>query len=234
MVAPYSLADGLLLQDDFISNDVVTDNNIGQLNWQTTGIGNAGTTAYVLASPYGVLRNTTAGTADGDGDTYHLLPDALVLGSAPGYFRFRCRYPTITGNALAGNNFRIGLDDSVTATSPAVGIWVDSDAGVLSLQCDSADHGDNAAAVAGVPTLTSGTTMVIDTWHNFDVRWHGENAQGGPKNVHLWVDGWLAAVSVCQIDNDEEVEPKIAHWQDTGGAATLEFDIDYFELFISR
>ena len=48
------------------------------------------------------------------------------------------------------------------------------------------------------------------------------------------VDGELAAhVSGCLMDNDEEVELKIAHWN-SGSGDTLELDVDYYELFLPR
>lgn len=232
---PTSPADGTHIVEDFLSNDAVTDAAIGQLRWEIATIGNASTWAYLTASNHGIARATTAGTADGDGSVLRSFTDGLVFEGKGGWFRTRVRVPDITGNQLAGNNFRIGMDDSVTATSPTVGIWIDSDAGVLSLQVDSADGGDKSAAAAGVSTLTSGTTLVLGTWHDIEVHWEGENSLGGPENVRMWVDGELAAtVKSTLIDNDEEVELKIAHWQDTGGAATLELDIDYFEVWLPR
>jgi len=228
---PVSPLDGIHFKDDFISNDSVADAAVGTGRWEIVTIGNASTYSLLTAQVGGVLRSTTAGTADGDGSALRSFEDGLVLEGGNGGFAFRARYPAAAGNQLAGNNFRIGLDDSVTATSPTVGIWVDSDAGVISLQVDSADHGDTAASAAGVTTLTSGTTMVLDKWHLFRVEWTGTNGQGGPRFVELFVDNEPAGSAFCNIDNDEEVELKIAHWQDTGGAATLEFDTDFFEFW---
>ena len=75
--------------------------------------------------------------------------------------------------------------------------------------------------------------MVLGTWHEFEFEWSGENAQGGPKIANLYVDGELACtVSDIQIDNDEEMEPKITHYQNSGGAASYELDIDYYDLLI--
>ncbi len=228
--------DGLHVVEDFFSNDAVADATIGQLGWEIVTIGNATVWSFLTAQAHGVARSTTDDTADGDGSALRLFADALILnGGDGGLFAARVRYPDITGNQLAGNNFRIGLDDSVTATSPTVGIWVDSDAGVLSLQVDSGDNGDLATSAAGVSTLTSGTTMVLGTWHDFLVTWEGTNSDGGPKDVHMFVDGELAAtVRGCLIDNDEEMECKIAHWQDSGSGDDFELDIDYYELFIPR
>lgn len=228
----------MYIKDDFVTNEDVADATIGELNWELVTIANASTTALLVttnatAGRPGVLRDTTAGTADGDGEVYRLDEDSFVLDGKPGSFSFAARYPDITGNQLAGNDFRIGLQDSVTATEPTVGIWVFSDAGVISLQADSADHGDTSASAASVSTLTSGTTMVLGTWHDFEVRWSGSNAQGGPKEVILFVDGELAGkITNCAIDNDEEMEFSIVHYQNSGGAATLELDVDYVDLLI--
>lgn len=236
---PTGPADLLHLHDDFYSNDSVADAAVGELNWEIVTIANASTyanlvTTNVTDGKYGVLRSTTNGTADGDGSVLRLDEDVIVLGGNGGELRFSVRYPDITGNQLAGNDFRIGLQDSVTATEPTVGIWVFGDAGVVSLQADSGDHGDNSVSASGVDTFTSGSTMVLGTWHDFLVRWHGTNAQGGPKNVDLWVDGYFAGSTLCNIDNDEEMELSICHYQNSGGAATLELDVDYVDLRIFR
>uniref|UniRef100_A0A6H1ZSS3 Uncharacterized protein n=1 Tax=viral metagenome TaxID=1070528 RepID=A0A6H1ZSS3_9ZZZZ len=234
---PFSVADGLYIKDDFFSNEGVADTTAGELGWELVTIGNASTTAYLVTTnvgegEFGVLRDTTAATADGDGEVYRLDEDNIVLGSKGGRFRARVRL----ADQIASNNFRIGLQDSVTATSPTVGIWIDCDGGVLSLQADSADHGDVSAAAAGVGTLTSGTTMVVTTWHDIEVRFDGENANGGPDSAQMYVDGELAAKldGTIVIDNDEEMELSIVHWQDSGGALAVELDIDYIELFLAR
>jgi hypothetical protein len=227
---------GLYLKDDFLSNEAVTDAVVGELRWEMVTIGNASTTAFLVTTStgvnaYGVLRDTTAATADGDGEVYRLDEDNIVLGPSSGYFTFKVRLV----NFIGSNNFRIGLADSVTATEPTVGIWVECDAGVISLQAASAGHGDTSAAAASVGTFTSGTTMVLGTWHTFQVHWSGENSQGGPKYAALYCDGYLAAqLHNIEIDDDEEMELSIVHWQDSGAAANRLLDIDYIELFIAR
>ena len=232
-----SVRDGLYVKDDFFSNEGVADTTLGELGWEFVTIGNASTVAYNVgtsAEPgvYGQVKITTAASANGDGEAIRLDEDAIVLGGAyPGYFCFKARLD----DQIASNNFRIGLHDSVTATEPTVGIWVESDGGVISLQCDSADHGDRSASAAGVSTLTSGTTMKVTTWHTFEVRFDGTNAQGGPRHAALFVDGELACeLNDVQIDDDEEMELTIVHWQDSGGALAVELDLDYIELFIAR
>jgi hypothetical protein len=233
-LSPLRPGDGTYLKDDFCGNAQVADHLVGELLWEITGIGNGSTVTLPTAEPNGVVRDTTAVTADGDGNCLHGLPDQIVLNGLNGFFTARVRYPAISGNVIADNNFRIGLDDSVTASSPAVGIWVDSDAGVLSLQVDSA-NGDYSDTVTNVSTLTSGTTMVLGTWHDFHVKWSEENANGGPKIINLYVDGELGAtVSTGVSGSDEEVELKIAHWQDSGSGDTLDLDVDWFELFLPR
>ena len=232
-----SVRDGLYLKDDFLVDAAVATGTVGELDWVMTTIANASTAAYLVTTDtgpgvYGVLRDTTAATANGDGEAYTLLADTVVLGgNLPGFFRFRARLH----DQIAGNYFRIGLDDSVTATDGTVGIWVASVAGVISLIAASNDHGDVTAAAANVATFTAGTTMVLDTWHEFEVRWSGNNVRGGPLQVVLYVDGHLAAeINNCEIDDDEEMEPSIVHWNLSGGALAVELDVDYFELFISR
>lgn len=233
MSSPRELIDpraGTLLLDDFISNDAVTDNAIGQLGWQFTTIGNAATYAYQTAHGHGVLRGTTAATADGDGSAIHLFPDGIVL--QPGFECFaRVRYPV----ELASLNFRVGLDDSVTATRPTVGVTLESDAGVLTCRTDSADHGDESVLVTKHPDLTSGTTMVVADWLDVHMRGSGRaNAQGGPDAVDFWLNGHHAATVKCNIDNDEEVEPKFAFWQDAGTTDAVAIEIDYYGLWLPR
>lgn len=230
---PVSPVDGWWIKEDFISNDAVTDAAVGELRWEIATIGNASTIALRTAMPGGALKDTTNATANGDGEVYRLFTDGLVLKGGSGGFAFRAAL----ADQIASNNFRIGLDDSVTATAPDCGIWVNCDGGVISLECYSNDHGDAPTAPAtGVSTLTNGTTMVVATWHDFRVEWTGTNGQGGPRYIELFVDGERAAASFCTLDDDEEVEPKIVHWQDSGGALAVELDIDYYEAwsFASR
>lgn len=221
---------GTALFDDFISNDAVTDNAIGQLGWQFTTIGNAATYAYQTAHPNGVLRGTTAATADGDGSALHLFPDGIIL--KPGFKVWaRVRYPV----ELASLNFRIGLDDSVTATRPTVGVTLESDAGVLTMRTDSADHGDESLAVARIPSLTGGTTAVVGEWLDIAMIGSGRaNAQGGPDAVDFFIDGVHAGTVKCNIDDDEEVEPKFVFWQDAGTTDAVAIEIDYYGLFLPR
>ena len=230
---------GLYVKDDFYSNDSVADALTGELRWEIVTIGNASTLAYQTAQPFGVLRLTTAATADGDGEAMRLFQDGLVL--KPGFeLGARVRYPV----ELTSSNFRIGLDDSVTATRPTVGVTVESDAGVLSCHTDSADHGDESELVTGHPDLTSGTTAVVAEWLDILIRASGRaNAQGGPDEVDFFLgsgtgDGQLPMTHVakvpCNIDNDEEVELKIVHWQDTGGADAVAFEIDYIYFWQPR
>jgi hypothetical protein len=399
--------DTVHFRDDFLGNDPDGDVPLGpHLAWELEAIGNASTTSYVTGEPGGVLRDTTAAGADGDGETYRSFTDGIVLNGKAGGFRAKVRYPAVTGNTVEDNNFRIGLDESTVATAypslgtisfattdigtlaahgltnndritvltsaatgivagdnlwvlvinastfkvsadrngtpvdvtgagdvtaavlysgitaPTDGIWVESDGGILSLQAHSNDHGDNFAAVGGVGSLASlettpaatgtaatdlitlaghglqdgklihfmasdatgiaagdelyvigatsstfqvsateggtavnitgdgtavtwkvvggggglagpGSTMRLGVWHELEVRWSGENAQGGPAWVDLWVDGYHAAQTQCAIDNDETMELKMAHWQNSGGGSSLEFDVDYFEVFLT-
>ena len=222
---PQSPLDGVHWVEEFLSNDSVADAALGNQRMELVTIGNASTLTNQTAEDGGVLKLTTSATADGDGCCLRTFTDGLVLSGGNGGFSFRARLD----DQIANNNFRIGLDDSVTAASPTVGIWVDCDGGVISLQADSAGHGDRYAGATGVSTFTSGTTMVVTTWHTFRVEWSGTNAQGGPQTVALFVDGEAAASTTCNIDDDEEVEIKIAHWQDSGGALAVELDIDFLE-----
>jgi hypothetical protein len=235
---PFSPVDGTWVKDDFVANDSVADAEVGALAWEIAALAAGGSTVALSTAgaihdgAIGVLRLTTGNSATNEGEYMRGLTDGFILqgSNGGGGFAFRARLVT----AITTSNFRIGVDDSITVTDPTVGIWVKCDGGVLSLESDSAAHGDAACAVSGVSTLTSGTTMVIDQWHKFKVTWEGSNAQGGPRFVQLWVDGEAAASTVCEIDNDETAELKIVHWQDSGGAAVRIFEIDYFEFWQFR
>jgi hypothetical protein len=405
-MSPLRPGEGTYLKDDFLGNEQVGDHLIGELLWEIAAIANASTLSLPTAQPHGVLRLTTANTADGDGEVLFSLPDGIVLNGGPGFVATRVRFPAIAGNTVEDNNFRIGLDASVAATvypsigtaaatassdlvtlashgltlndrltclssdaagiaagdnlwpitittdtfqvsttrggavlnitgdgtalelmklyegitGPTDGLWIESDGGVLSLQAHSNDHGDNFKAVNDVPALADlptskvaaataggdpadiitlashglnngeqivivasdatglaantryfvrdstgstfrvaltpdgavvditgdgtavtwkkvpgdGTTMILGEWVDLELRWSDVNAEGGPQWAELYVNGVLGARQQVYLDNDESMELKIAHWQDTGAAGTLELDIDYFEVFLPR
>lgn len=238
---PFRPFDTFYLCDDFVTNDAVADATVGQLDWEIVTIGNASTLAYLVttntvAGRPGILRDTTAATADGDGEAYRLDEDNIVLkGGNAGSFSAGFRIPT--GDTLAGNDFRIGLGDSVTATEPGVGIFVLCDAGVMGLEADSADHGDNSAAFSH-PSLTTNTTLALGDWIDVKVSWSGNNVRGGPKFVvaEASVNGSgyqrVAQINDCQIDDDEEMEFGFTHYQNSGGAANRIIDLDYVDLML--
>ncbi len=222
--------DGTHVFDDFFANSGVADATVGTLNWELTAISTT-SVITIVAGQNGILRDTTAVTT-GDGEAYTLHPDGVVLSGTNQQFWFRVRYPDVNSNAIAGNNFRFGFSDSVTATEPAVGVWVDSAAGVISFDVAST-NGDISVAAAGVASLTSGTTMVLDTWHDFYVTMDGVNANGGPDRIRLFVDGELAGtINNALLGSAETMEFSMVHWNSTG--ATLELDTDYIEYWLPR
>lgn len=232
---PNSPKDGTHIFDDFLSNSAVADATVGERMWEMVTIANASTPSFV-ASQNGVMRITTSDTAQGDGEAFVSHPDGIVLAGSNQWFRFRVRYPDITGNLLATNNFRIGFSASVTATEPTVGVWVDSAAGVISFDVAST-NGDISVAAAGPTgtTLTSGTTMVKGTWYDFEVLMDGVNANGGPDRLRLFVDGRLhGTIENCLLGSAETMEFGIVHWQTATGGDHLELDIDYIEAWLPR
>jgi hypothetical protein len=157
------------------------------------------------------------------------MESKVTLGGGDGVFiRFRVRLST----TLAGNNFKIGLGDALTVVDSAVGIWIEADAGVLSVE-GASTNGDLSTSVGGVSTLTSGTTMVVDTWHDFELRLSGTNANGGPATVDCFVDGEPAgSLKNFLLGSAEVMEFSIVPWDDAGTAQ--KFDIDYYEAYIPR
>ncbi len=241
---PASPIDGFHFKDNFFSRDTtVTTGNIGLQGWEFTTIANASTISFPTGTGSqwgttelqdGVLRLVTASTADGDGTALHMLPDQVVMPGTDngGGFAFRAK---LNPPQIAGNNFRIGVDDSVTATDPDNGILLNSTGGVMTLETFSAGQGDVALALAqpASRTLTSGTTMQIDVWHAFEVTWGGANGQGGPRLVQCFVDGDTdpSAELFCNLDDDEDFEFKMCHFNLSGGALAVSMDIDYYEVW---
>ena len=230
MGIPTSPVDGTHIFDDFLGNSAVADATLGRIGWELVTIANASGVAFV-ASQNGVVRFTTDG-ASGDGECMITHPDGIVLSGTNQYIRARVRIPDITGNVLTANNFRIGFGDSVTVTDPAVGAWIDCDAGVLSID-GASTNGDLNALATGVSTLTSGTTMVKGTWHDLMLQMEGTNTNGGPATLKLFVDGELAAtIERFLLGSTETMEFGLVHHVDA--IATLELDVDYIEAWLPR
>ncbi len=226
---PPGPVDGTHIFDDFQSNAAVGDALVGNLNWEMVLIANASAPTYV-DSPNGILRVTTDG-ASADGEAFLLHPDALVLAGTNQVFRCRVRLVT----TIAANNFRIGFigfDSTSTASQPEKGIWVDCAAGVLSFD-SSSTNGDKTKTVTGIPTLTSGTTMVADTWHDLELQMSGENSGGGPDVISCFVDGFAAGqITGSKLDSTETLEFCFLHW--ATASSSLIFDIDYYEAYLPR
>ena len=143
---------------------------------------------------------------------------------------------------LDPHNLQNGDQIIITATD-ATGISVGDEYFVISVtattfQVASTFNG-SAVALTGDGTAVTwmkrgGNEMIEGNWYELEVRWFGENAQGGPGTVQMLVDGLVVAETPCDIDDDETMELKIAHWQDSGAGATLELDIDYIEYALPR
>jgi len=228
-----SPADGTHVFDDFHSNLAVTDGLTGSLDWNITALGSSAVPSFI-ASPNGIMRLTADG-ATGDGLAVHLKEDAVTLGGGDGVV-IRARVRLVT--TITGNTFRFGLDDSVTATDGTVGIFVVGTGGVLTFDVAST-NGDVSKAVTGISTLTSGTTMVLGTWYDIELRLSDTNTNGGPETIQCFVDGEFggeisaAAGDPSLLGSTETMEYKIVAW-DTGAGAAQVFEIDYYEVYIPR
>src|SRR3990167_5554078 len=220
---PLRAHEGFYWVEVFIGNDSVADAALGQTRMELVTIGNASTLALQTGFAGGVLRITTAATADGDGEVLRLFTDGLALGGAGGGFSARFRHVT-----AITSDIRWGWQDSVTAADPAVGLFMMSDSGVMSLHSDST-NGDQDVAAAGGTTLTSGTTAVVDTWHYAEMIYSGTNGNGGPGLATLKVDGAALASLYPVIGSAETGELSFVHYQNTGGAAARIIDIDFLE-----
>jgi len=232
---PTSPTEGVHFVENFIGNGTITTNLVGQNMWTITASGNGGTATYGVTvtdyeSPFGGLRHLTDGTATNDGNAFTMLAASALFPASElgGGFAFTARVPTLAGNTLTGNSFYIGMHTSVTEAAPTDGISIQSVAGVLTLRADSADGSDATQAFAAGSTLTSGTTMVIDVPHQFEVHWTGENGNGGPRYVEAFCDGEPVAALTTDIDNDEAATAAIVHYVSAGND-TLELDVWNFE-----
>ena len=223
---------GFYLSEDFLTNDAVTDAAVGKNLWEIDAISSgADTLSYETDNGETFLRMTGGGAGDGDGTALSLADDKVTIGPNGGYCRFRVRVPDITGNAIAANNFRIGFSDVRDSSEPVVGLWADCDGGVMSFDVASA-NGDLTHAVAAHPDLTSGTTLVLGTIYNMELKWSGSNTNTdpGPKTAQFYIGGVLAGeIDNVLLDGAETMEATITHWCDTGGASTLELDVFGYE-----
>lgn len=212
-----------LLNEDFVGNDAVADATLGQLDWEIDIIANASTWAYQTGHPNGVIRSTTAATANGDGSSLRTFTDGLVL---PLQTEFWARLRFVT-DVLS--SIRIGFDDSVTATDPTKGVLFKFAQGVASIRTDSAATGDHELAVVAHPDLTGGTTAVVGAWLELHCKLSGRaNATGGPDAADFYINGIHVGSLPCRLGSTETVEAKIVHWQATGGAAAKVAEFDYF------
>ncbi len=232
---PTSPTEGIHIVEDFAGNGTITTNLVGKHGWTITALGNGGTHTYLTTildndPPFGGFRHVTDVTATGDGNALTLLAATLKFPTSVGGggFAFRFNLPDIASNIIAGNEFYVGVHTSVSVTAPTDGISIQNLSGVLTLRSDSADHGDTSQALAGVGTLTSGTTAVKGVPHSCEVHWSGENGQGGPRIVEAFVDDEPAGSLLCNIDNDEAATLAIVQWN-SGAGNTLESDIHFFE-----
>jgi len=232
---PTSPTEGVHFVENFVGNGTITTNLVGQNMWTITASGNGGTHTYLTTvtdadPPFGGIRHVTDGTATNDGNALTMLAATAVFPNSEygGGFAFRARVPTLAGNTLTGNSFYTGMHTSVSEAAPTDGISIQSVAGVLTLRADSADGSDATQAFAGGSTLTSGTTMVIDVAHDFEVHWTGENGNGGPRYVEAFCDGEPVAALTTDIDNDEAATAAWVHYVSAGND-TLEMDLQYFE-----
>lgn len=223
-----SPVDGTHTFDDFHSNSAVTTGLLGNLDWLLTTVGAGASTPTFVASQNGVLRLTSDGST-GRGLALHLMPDKVTLSGGDGVFiRTRVRLTS----QIANNNFRVGITDAHTTSDPAVGVWINCDGGLLSFDCANTTA-DKTQAVTGVTTLTSGTTMVVDTWHDIELRLSGTNAKGGPDRIDCYVDNEAAgSIKGIQLASNETMEFSIVAWDD--GGVAQKFDIDYYEVYIPR
>ena len=224
---------GWSVWEDFLDNNSVADAEIGKMGWEIAILGGgAETLSFETAAGETHLRMTGAGGGTGDGSVLSLAADKVTLGPNGGYCRFGFRIPSITGNVVAGQNFKFGFSDVVTAGEPAVGLWIDVVSGVVEFDCASA-NGDINEVVTGAPTslLTSGTTAILGTTYDGEIKWWGNNGNTdpGPSHASLTLNGIQVAFfnGTVLLDGAETFEPLFIH--NSLATDTLELDVFYYE-----
>jgi len=228
---------GFYVWEDWCDNASVADAEIGKMGWEITVLGGgAETLSFETAQGETFLRMTGAGGGTGDGSVLSLAPDKVSLSQYGGECRFGFRIPDITGNTVAGNNFKFGFSDVVTASEPAVGLWMDVVAGVVEFDAASANNDVNVAASGPTSLLTSGTTLIKGTTYNGVIKWWGNNGNTdpGPASASLTLNGHKVAEfeGTVLIDGAETFEPLIIH--NALATNTLEMDCFYYEAFSYR
>jgi hypothetical protein len=99
---PYSPVDGIWVKDDFHPcKDDVSAGLCSELNWEIGTIGNASTIAYQTARGYGTMKDTTGGTADGDGEYYRSITDGLVFTNKGGGFATDSQTPSPSSRVVS-------------------------------------------------------------------------------------------------------------------------------------
>jgi len=234
----FSAADyGYHINEDWMTNDAITDGLVGNRSWEIAALGGgAETLSYETYKGETFLRMTGAGGGTGDGSVLSLAADKTSFGPNGGECRFGFRIPDITGNTVAGNNFKFGFTDVVTAGEPAVGLWMDVVAGVVEFDCASANGDVNVAASGPTSLLTSGTTLIKGTTYDGIIRWSGDNGNtdNGPSYASLTLNGHVVAEfdGTVLLDGAETLEPIIIH--NALATNTLEMDCFYYEAFSYR
>jgi hypothetical protein len=222
---------GYHIVEHFNSNDSVADANVGDKGWEIDIISSgAETLSYGTQAGETYLRATGAGGGSADGSVLSLADNSVSAGPNGGFIRVRYRIPNISGNTIANNLGRFGLNDVVTTGEPVVGIWFEfNTSGVMSF--DSASANGDVTTAFDASKLTSSTTHVLGTTNNVELVWSGNNgnAAPGPDTLVCYIGGQLAGVQsgTVLLDGDETFEPKMAIWTD--GATTLETDVFGFE-----
>ncbi len=229
---------GWSVWEDFLTNDAITDGLIGKMSWELLALGGgAETLTYETAAGETFMRMTGAGGGTGDGTIISLAADKVTFGPNGGFCRFGFRIPSISANVVAGQNFKFGFSDVVTAGEPAVGLWMDVVSGVVEFDCASA-NGDVNEVVSGQPTslLTSGTTLILGTTYDGEIKWWGNNgnADPGPDSASLTLNGRQVAFfnGTVLLDGAETLEPIFIH--NSLATDTLELDIFYYQAMSYR
>jgi len=226
MYSPFAY--GWWFCEDFLTNDSISDAAVGKMLWEIDAIsGGADTLSYETEDGLTFLRMTPGGSGAGDGSGLSLKDDSITFGPSGGVYRAVFRVPDISGNAIAGHDFKLGFGDVHDGSEPAVGAWFDVNSGVVECNVASA-NGDVNQAVTGHGDLTSGTTLVLGDWYEAEIKWAGSNsnADSGPATWEFYLNGILVAEFKgpdAVLDGAETCEPIITHIQDS--TTSLELDI---------
>lgn len=215
---------GMQLNDEFISGGTATG-TIGGLNWSLSTISNASTLTYnnatapaISADHSGILRITTAGTAN-RGSTVSLNQtsgtNSTTMAANQNY-----KYSVAPGATITSMVMRVGAHNETTAvTAPTIGVWLEYNQAVSAFW-------QYCYGTGGVPTCVATTnTVIASSFDSLEIRIISLGA--GTSAVDYYVAGVKYSVTGATISTGL-MSPALTCYTTSGTAKDC--NIDYFQM----